>query len=246
MSSYPNLTDGNPFRQTTKRTLSLRTEVLRTLDMKEQRYVCRTPTYRFEGQYGEIFSTDYSTLQGFHDSMQGRFGQFDLTFNGILYSNLYFDQDRIEFNEQSVNLYSTQVRLKGFPDHGFPTITVSDPTLPTLGSTGTGGPLTQWPSTLAHMQSNAIVDLDDTARYAFHRINTAIPCGVLQMPVITPAEAQRFEDFFLQLAGRYGIFTLVYNSITMHCRFDVDELVLDFSRDPGVVSITLPWCAPPI
>lgn len=252
MSSFPNLTDGLPFRQTIRRTLSMRTEVLRTLDMKEQRYVDRTPTYRFEAQYGEISAADYTTLQSFHDTMQGRFGQFDVTFDGTLYSNVYFDQDRIDFKENSLNNYATSIKLKGFPDQAFPSISgLVDPTLPTLARLSVfpydfaHGPLTQWPSSLGHIQSNVIVDLDDTARFAYHRLNTAIPCGVLQMPVITELEASIFEQFFLVMGGRYGAFRLIYNSVNMVCRFDTDEMVIEYPS-PNVCSITLPWCSPPV
>lgn len=227
------------------------TGIFRFLDMSEQRFVSRVPVTRLEGTYGTLFTEDYigggasRSLQDFHDAMQGRFGQFEVTYDSVLYTNLYFDQDVITFQENSVNLYNTQVKLKQFPATGFPTITVSNPSLPTLGN-GTTGPQNQYPNPLAHHQSNSIVDLDDAGRFAYHRINTAIPSGALQLRTITPAEATIMENFFIQMAGQYGIFTLTYNGISyVNCRFTTDSLVIDYGTEPGVRSMTLPWMAVP-
>jgi hypothetical protein len=66
------------------------------------------------------------------------------------------------------------------------------------------------------------------------------------MPVITDAEVATFESFFLQMGGRYGIFTLTYNGVNYtNCRFDTDNFVVDYTGGPNVNSITLPWIAVP-
>lgn len=257
MSQFPNLSDGQPFRQTTKRTNSLSTTVMRFLDMSEQRWVNRTPVQRFEGSYEDINFADYSgagtshSLQDFADSMQGRFGQFDVTFpaGGTLYSNVYFDgADRLNFQEKSVNLYATMVKLKQFPAGGFPTITVVNPNLPTLGASGNSGPLNQYPNQLFHTWSNSVVDLDDAQRYVYARISSPIAGGVLQLAAITDAELANFEAFFLQVAGRYGIFTINgYNGVNYtHARFDTDSFIVDYSLGPGINSVVLPWVTVPV
>jgi hypothetical protein len=153
MSNFPLLNDGKTTRQSVKRTLSLNTKILRYLDSSEQRYVSRTPVQRLEGAYNNLVASEYTNgttgLQDFHDQMLGRYDNFNIAFNGHTYTNFYFDSDKINFTEASYNLYKTQLVLKQFPSAGFPTITVSDPNLPTLGN-GTNGPLTQWPSQLYH------------------------------------------------------------------------------------------------
>lgn len=252
MSNYPNLTDGKPLKQTTKRTVSMNTRVYQFLDMSEQRYVMRTPVQRIQGDYNTLFADEYTNgttgLQDFHDQMQGRYDNFSLTFDGQVYSNnMYWDSDTIQFSERSINTYSSSVSLKQFPSTTFPTITVSNPSLPTLGASGSGGAPGQYPNTLYHLESNAIVDLDDTARYAYSRLISPIAGGVLILKTITRQEAQNFENFFIQLAGRYGIFSLTWNEVAMtNVRFSTDDFVLDYSQGPNICSVTLPWVNVPV
>lgn len=254
MSSYPNLSDGQPLRQTTVKTIHIPCNTYRFVSMKEQRYVAGVPVARFKGAYNSIQKVDYQgggtshSIQDFYDAMEGRFGEFTLTFNSSVYNGMYFDQgDALLFNEKSVNLYSTSVTLKQFPASGtgFPSITVVDPALPTLGN-GTTGPQNQYPNQLIHQFSNVVVDIDEAARYLWARVSLPIPGGVLAFAAITDAEADIFENFFIQMAGMYGIFTLNYNGIAYaNCRFNTEDFVRDYGISPNVNKITLPWTVVP-
>lgn len=251
-SNFPNLFDGQPLKQTTKRTVHIGCGTYRFMDMSQMRYVDTVPVARFDGTYNTLFALDYigggpgRSLQDFHDAMLGRFNQFTLTFNGNTYNNCWFDIERITFQEKAFNWYTSEVKLKQFPDTVFPTITVSDPSLPTLGD-GTGGPQNQYPNPLYHTESNVIVDLDAATRYAYHRIDSPIAGGSLELKTITPAEAAIFEAFFIQMGGMYGIFTLNYNGIAyVNCHFTTTDLVIDYSQDPGACSLSLPWEAVPV
>ncbi len=251
MSNFPNLSDGKPLRQTTKRSLNIPVQIFRFLSMKEQRFVNSTPTYSFQGDYGDLSAVDYAgggtthSLQDFYDSMTGEAGQYTLTFNSNSYGNMYWNADRLQFQELSYNLYSTSVTLKGFPNTSFPTITVSDPALPTLGN-GTTGPQNQYPNPLYHLFSNSLVDLDQTARYVYSRISTPLKGGVLMFQAITDAEVAIFEAFFIQMAGQYGIFSLNYNGVAMHCRFDTPSFTVDYSSSPNCNKVILPWLEVPM
>lgn len=252
MSNFPTLLDGQPVRQTVKKSLRIPVSIFTFVSGKEQRYVDGTPTYSFNAQYPDIYASEYKgggvahSIGDFYDAMKGTFGVYNLTLAGKLYSNLYFDGNgQITFDEKAVNVYGTTINIKGFQSDAFPTITVSDPVLPTLGN-GTTGPQNQYPNQLTHRFSNSVVDVNDTQRLVYARWASPIPGGVLTFQAITDAEAAIFEAFYLQLGGAYGIFTLAYNGVSYtNCRFSSQSLDRDFSGGPNVNRFNLSWEAIP-
>lgn len=227
MASFPNLADGKPVAHPLTRVISCKTRVYRFLNDTEQRWVQRIPVNRFDMPYEALSAADRSTLDTFFVARKGRFDQtWDLTILGTLYANLAFDHDDFLVREPGPLQYSVALSAKQFPSGAGATITVSDPAFPTLSS----GAIAQHPSSIAKVFSNAIEDTPDGQRISWNRVATSLPTWVLGFPIITDTERNTLMDFFIQLRGRWGQMSLLWDGTNYQkCRFADDDMRIRYN-----------------
>jgi hypothetical protein len=112
MASFPTLSTGSIACYPLTRTVSMDTTVHQFENDTEQRYRSRKELVGLELVFENVRTTDWTLIQTFFDDHDGGFAPFEVTVNGIMYSNCVFVDDSLSKTEVNHGYVSGTVRIR--------------------------------------------------------------------------------------------------------------------------------------
>ena len=113
MPTFPTLRSGVVTRYPTSRQKIYQTKIESFTNGSEQRYISGPPLSSFVLQFSRTQQYDVNNIVNFFESQKGMGGAgFTLVYDGVTYSNCYFEQDAVELVEERSGSYSFQLKIK--------------------------------------------------------------------------------------------------------------------------------------
>jgi hypothetical protein len=204
--SFPVLKAGNTVFYPLVQTYSFGTEVKRFIDDSEQRHRNRLLLRRFALTCNDIHAYDVSLLRTFFRTQSGKFDSgWDLTFGGVTYSNLAFDQDNFptvesKNNRMSITFQVIQVKSSN------PVIPAAQLYFPQMLG---GGVTTSLPYASDLAYRTVSEDMENGKRYAYKFRTNPLGRFSVNLPLMRAAEVATLETFIVACEGRLREFTFL-------------------------------------
>ena len=205
MSSFPTLHSGYLAKYPLNRVVSYNSKVIRFADDSEQRWQkLQAPLESFVLTYTDIDGLDLSNLITFFRSTKGSFTtNWNISINGVTYTNVMFDSDSLSWQEVTPNLFSLTIECKQ-SQQNVASYSGAAAWFPQINSSGVR---VQKPYTTNLASFTTSIDMDCGQRYGWSWRNLPLSFWNLQYQTITAPDLLVLETFFDSMVGKVRTFT---------------------------------------